>query len=196
MTTRSLSAGEVVLIRHGETEWSLSGRHTGNTDIPLTTKGEQEAQALAPLLADLGVELVLVSPLQRARRTCELAGLAEGARVEPDLREWNYGAYEGLTSEQIQREAPGWMVFRDGCPEGESPAQIGARTDRVIQQIRAHGGKVAVVAHGHLLRVLAARWIGSPPSQGSHFLLDTATLSILSSYRGEPALGCWNAAAL
>ena len=196
MTTRSLSAGEVVLILHGETEWSLSGRHTGNTDIPLTTKGEQEAQALAPLLADLGVELVLVSPLQRARRTCELAGLAEGARVEPDLREWNYGAYEGLTSEQIQREAPGWMVFRDGCPEGESPAQIGARTDRVIQRIRAHGGKVAVVAHGHLLRVLAARWIGLPPSQGSHFLLDTATLSILSSYRGEPALGCWNAAAL
>ena len=118
MTTRSLTAGEVVLIRHGETEWSLSGRHTGNTDIPLTTKGEQEAQALAPLLADLGVELVLVSPLQRARRTCELAGLAEGARVEPDLREWNYGAYEGLTSEQIQREAPGWMVFLDGCPEG------------------------------------------------------------------------------
>ena len=196
MTTRSLSAGEVVLIRHGETEWSLYGRHTGNTDIPLTTKGEQEAQALAPLLADLGVELVLVSPLQRARRTCELAGLAEGARVEPDLREWNYGAYEGLTSEQIQREAPGWMVFRDGCPEGESPAQIGARTDRVIQLIRAHGGKVAVVAHGHLLRVLAARWIGLPPSHGSHFLLDTATLSILSSYRGEPALGCWNAAAL
>ncbi|MCP9884126.1 histidine phosphatase family protein [Synechococcus sp. ATX 2A4] len=196
MATRTLSAGEVVLIRHGETEWSLSGRHTGNTDIPLTANGEQEAQALAPLLEDLGVELVLVSPLQRARRTCELAGLAEGARVEPDLREWNYGAYEGLTSAEIQREAPGWMVFRDGCPEGESPAQIGARADRVIQRLRAHGGMVAVVAHGHLLRVLAARWIGLPPSQGSHFLLDTASLSILSSYRGEPALGCWNAAAL
>lgn len=196
MATRSLSAGEVVLIRHGETEWSLSGRHTGNTDIPLTANGERAAQALAPLLAGLGVELVLVSPLQRARRTCELAGLAEAATVDPDLREWNYGAYEGLTSAQIQREAPGWMVFRDGCPEGESPAQIGARADRVIERTRAHGGKVAVFAHGHLLRVLAARWIGLAPSQGSHFLLDTTTFSILSRYAGEPALGCWNAAAL
>lgn len=196
MATRSLSAGEVLLIRHGETEWSLLGRHTGNTDIPLTANGEQAARALAPLLAGLGVELVLVSPLQRAFHTCQLAGLAEGATVDPDLREWNYGAYEGLTSAQIQREAPGWMVFRDGCPEGESPAQIGARADRVIERVRAHGGKVAVFAHGHLLRVLAARWIGLPPSHGSHFLLDTTTLSILSRYAGEPALGCWNAAAL
>jgi probable phosphoglycerate mutase len=191
-----MATTELWLLRHGATEWALNGRHTGSSDIPLLSQGEAEARALAPLLAQQTFEAVYTSPLQRARRTCELAGLAAGATVEPDLREWNYGVYEGLTSAQIQREAPGWRVFRDGCPAGESPAQIGARADRVIERVRAHGGKVAVFAHGHMLRVLAARWIGLAPSQGSHFLLDTATLSILSSYRGDPALGCWNAAAL
>lgn len=184
---------EVILIRHGETEWSLSGQHTGSTDIPLTARGEQAASGLAPLLAARPFSLVLCSPLQRARRTCELAGLAGEACLEPDLAEWNYGAYEGLTTAQIQARRPGWMVFRDGCPEGESPAQVGERVDRVIGRIRTNGGRVALFAHGHLLRVLVARWIGLTPSHGAHFLLDTATLNVLSDYRGLPAVKCWNA---
>jgi len=184
---------EVILIRHGETEWSLSGQHTGSTDIPLTTRGEAAARGLAPLLAASPFSLVLCSPLQRARRTCELAGLAAQARIEPDLVEWDYGAYEGLTTTEIQARRPGWMVFRDGCPDGESPAQVGERVDRVIDRLRQEGGRVALVAHGHLLRVFVARWIGLPPSHGTHFLLDTATLTILSDYRGLPAVKCWNA---
>ena len=185
--------GEVILIRHGETEWSLSGQHTGSTDIPLTARGEQAARGLAPLLAASPFSLVLCSPLQRARRTCELAGLAGQSRLEPDLAEWNYGAYEGLTTAQIQARRPGWMVFRDGCPEGESPAQVGERVDRVIGRIQNNGGRVALFAHGHLLRVFVARWIGLTPSHGAHFLLDTATLNVLSDYRGLPAVKCWNA---
>jgi broad specificity phosphatase PhoE len=184
---------EVVLIRHGETAWSLSGQHTGSTDIPLTARGETAARGLAPLLAASPFSLVLSSPLQRARRTCELAGLAAQAGLEPDLVEWDYGAYEGLTSTEIQRDRPGWMVFRDGCPEGESPAQVGERVDRVIRRLQQAGGRVALFAHGHLLRVFVARWIGLPPSHGAHFLLDTATLTILSDYRGLPAVQCWNA---
>lgn len=184
---------EVVLIRHGETAWSLSGQHTGSTDIPLTPRGEEAARGLAPLLAASPFSLVLSSPLQRARRTCELAGLAAQASLEPDLVEWNYGAYEGLTSTEIERDRPGWMVFRDGCPDGESPAQVGERVDRVIGRLRQEGGRVALVAHGHLLRVFVARWIGLTPSHGAHFLLDTATLTVLSDYRGLPAVKCWNA---
>lgn len=184
---------EVILIRHGETEWSLSGQHTGSTDIPLTARGEQEARGLAPLLATGAFPLVLCSPLQRARRTCELAGLAAQARLEPDLVEWDYGAYEGLTTTEIQARRPGWMVFRDGCPEGESPAQVGERVDRVIDRLRQEGGRVALVAHGHLLRVFVARWLGLEPAYGARFLLDTATLTVLSDYRGLPAVQCWNA---
>lgn len=184
---------EVVLIRHGETAWSLSGQHTGSTDIPLTPRGEEAARGLAPLLAASPFSLVLSSPLQRARRTGELAGLAAQASLEPDLVEWNYGAYEGLTSTEIERDRPGWMVFRDGCPDGESPAQVGERVDRVIGRLRQEGGRVALVAHGHLLRVFVARWIGLTPSHGAHFLLDTATLTVLSDYRGLPAVKCWNA---
>lgn len=184
---------EVVLIRHGETAWSLSGQHTGSTDIPLTARGEAAARGLAPLLAASAFSLVLSSPLQRARRTCELAGLAAQVGLEPDLVEWDYGAYEGLTSTEIQRDRPGWMVFRDGCPDGESPAQVGERVDRVIRRLQQVGGRVALFAHGHLLRVFVARWIGLPPSHGAHFLLDTATLTILSDYRGLPAVKCWNA---
>ncbi|MEA5401167.1 histidine phosphatase family protein [Synechococcus sp. BA-124 BA4] len=183
----------MVLIRHGETAWSLSGQHTGSTDIPLTERGEAAARGLAPLLAASPFSLVLSSPLQRARRTCELAGLAGEARLEPDLVEWDYGAYEGLTSKEIQRDRPGWMVFRDGCPDGESPAQVGERVDRVIRRLQQGGGRVALFAHGHLLRVFVARWIGLTPSHGAHFLLDTATLTILSNYRGLPAVQCWNA---
>jgi probable phosphoglycerate mutase len=186
-------AHEVFLIRHGETEWSLSGRHTGTTDIPLTENGCRAAKRLAPLLSETHFALVLTSPLQRARRTCELAGLGDGAQVEPALAEWNYGEYEGLTPEQIHRKAPGWMIFRDGCPGGESPEQVGGRVDRVIERVRAVDGPVALFAHGHVFRVFAARWIGLPPTHGRHFLLDTSTLNVLGYYRGIPAVKRWNA---
>jgi broad specificity phosphatase PhoE len=186
--------GEVFLIRHGETEWSLSGQHTGSTDIPLTDHGEAAARLLAPVLADRDFSLVLCSPLQRARRTCELAGLGGQASIDSDLAEWNYGSYEGLTPAAIREQHPGWLVFRDGCPEGESPAEVGERVDRVISRIRQNGGRVALFAHGHVFRVFVARWIELSPSHGAHFLLDTSTLTILSYYRGIPAVKCWNAA--
>jgi probable phosphoglycerate mutase len=179
-------------IRHGETAWSVSGRHTGTTDIPLTKAGREVAKRMRPLLARTAFELVLCSPLQRARETCDLAGLGDGAIVEPDLGEWNYGRYEGLTTSEIHETAPGWQVFRDGCPGGEAPEQVAARADRVIARSRALGGNVALFAHGHLLRVLAARWIGLPPLAGQHLLLDTGTLCILGDYRGVPALEIWN----
>lgn len=184
--------GEVYLVRHGETEWSLSGRHTGSTDLPLTENGRTEARLLEPLLSAIEFALVLSSPMQRARNTCELAGLGTNMQLDPDLMEWNYGEYEGLTSEQIRRVAPGWMVFEDGCPGGESPDQVGARLDRLIARVRAVEGRVALFAHGHLFRVLAARWIGLPPTHGRHFLLDTSTLSVLGYYQGVPALKRWN----
>jgi probable phosphoglycerate mutase len=191
--TLKLQSGDVVLVRHGETVWSLSGRHTGATDIPLTPAGEAAARALAPLLAALPLVRVVCSPLERARRTCELAGFGERMTLLPDLMEWNYGAYEGLTNAQIQASAPGWQVFRDGCPQGESPEAVAVRADRVIATLRQGPGPALVVAHGHLLRVLAARWLELPPVAGSHLLLDTTTISVLSAYRGTPALGCWNA---
>jgi broad specificity phosphatase PhoE len=136
---------------------------------------------------------VLTSPLRRARETCELAGLGAHAVLEPDLKEWNYGEYEGLTPKQIHAKAPGWMVFRDGCPGGETPKEIGARVDRVIARVRATPGDVALFAHGHVFRVLVARWIGLPPGGGQHFLLDTATLNVLGYYRNSPAVKIWNA---
>jgi probable phosphoglycerate mutase len=185
--------GEVFLIRHGETEWSLSGQHTGSTDIPLTDHGEAAARLLAPVLADRDFSLVLCSPLQRARRTCELAGLGGQATIDPDLAEWNYGSYEGLTPAAIREQHPGWLMFRDGCPAGESPAEMGERVDRVISRVRQNGGRVALFAHGHVFRVFVARWIELSPSHGAHFLLDTSTLTILSYYRGIPAVKCWNA---
>jgi len=183
----------VFTIRHGETEWSLNGRHTGGTDIPLTANGRQLAKRLRPSLTDRSFALVLVSPLQRARETCELAGVAAGAIVDPDLVEWNYGQYEGLTPKQIHEQAPDWLVFRDGCPGGETPAQVGARADRVLARVRAVEGDVALFAHGHLLRVLVARWLGWPPGAGQHFLLDTGTLSVLGYYGGIAAVKTWNA---
>jgi probable phosphoglycerate mutase len=185
---------QVYLIRHGETEWSLSGQHTGVTDIPLTENGRKVAKLLAPVLARETFALVLTSPLQRARDTCELAGLGDRAQIDPDLVEWNYGDYEGLTPKQIHAKAPGWMLFRDGCPGGESPEQVGARVDRVIASVRAVKGHVALFGHGHIFRVFAARWIGLPAAAGCHFLLDTATLNILSYYRNMPAVKRWNAA--
>ena len=186
----------VIAIRHGETEWSLTGRHTGTTDIPLTDNGRRLAELLRPVLSRRAFALVLVSPLQRARETCELAGLAAHAIVEPDLVEWNYGKYEGLTPNEIERQAPGWLIFRDGCPGGETPENVAARADRVIARARAAGGDVALFAHGHLLRVLVARWLGLPAGAGQHFLLDTGTLNILDYYRGIPALKTWNAPAV
>ncbi len=189
-------AGEgqrVYLLRHGETEWSLNGRHTGVTDIPLTENGRSAARRLEPILAQETFALVLTSPLQRARDTCDLAGLGKRANTETDLIEWNYGEYEGLTTQQIRQTRPGWSVFRDGCPGGESPEQVGARADRLLVKIRATEGNVALFGHGHFSRVLAARWINLPANYGEHFLLDTATLNVLGYYRESPALKMWNA---
>ena len=180
-------------MRHGETEWSLSGRHTGTTDLPLTDNGRRVAGLLRPVLAKESFALVLTSPLQRARETCRLAGFGDVANVEPALVEWNYGRYEGLTPDQIHAMATGWLLFRDGCPGGEQPREIGARVDRVIAKVRAVEGNVLLFAHGHVLRVLSARWLDLPPSAGQHFLLDTATMTILSYYRGVPAIKRWNA---
>ena len=184
---------KVYLLRHGETEWSLNGRHTGVTDIPLTENGRIAARLLKPILAKVTLTLVLTSPLQRARETCELAGLGQFANVEPDLIEWNYGEYEGLTTEQIRSTRPGWSVFRDGCPGGESPEQVGARADRVITKVRTAAGNVALFGHGHFTRVLAARWINLSANYGENFLLDTATLNVLGYYRESPAFMIWNA---
>jgi len=184
---------QVYLIRHGETEWSLSGQHTVITDIPLTENGRNLAKRLAPVLATERFALVLTSPLERARKTCELAGLGAHAEIDRDLMEWNYGEYEGLTPKQIDAQAPGWMIFTDGCPGGESPAQVSARADRLVARVRSVEGDVALFAHGHIFRVFAARWLGLPATAGCHFLLDTATLSILSYYRNLPAIRRWNA---
>jgi broad specificity phosphatase PhoE len=184
---------EVFLVRHGETEWSLNGRHTGSSDIPLTENGRQVARRWRAYAATRTFDLVLTSPLQRARETAELVGLAGRAETDPDLTEWDYGVYEGLTPQEIRARQPDWMIFRDGCPGGESPEQIGARVDRVIDKVRARAGTVALFAHGHVLRVLGARWLGLPPSAGSHLLLETATVCVLSSYHGVPALKRWNA---
>jgi probable phosphoglycerate mutase len=184
---------QVYLIRHGETEWSLSGQHTGITDIPLTENGRNVAKQLEPILAKENFTMILTSPLERARKTCELAGLGAHAEIDRDLMEWNYGEYEGLTPKQIDAQAPGWMLFRDGCPGGETPEQAVARVDRVIARARAVEGHVALFAHGHIFRVFAARWLGLPAMAGCHFLLDTATLSILSYYRNLPAIRRWNA---
>ena len=189
----SMPIQQIYLVRHGETEWSLSGQHTGITDIPLTENGRRVAKLFEPLFAKVSFALVLTSPLQRARTTCELAGLGEQAEIDRDLMEWNYGEYEGLTPKQIHAKSPEWMLFRDGCPGGESPEQVGARVDRVIARVRAVEGHVALFAHGHIFRVLAARWLGFPAAAGCHFMLDTATLSVLSYYRGIPAVKRWNA---
>jgi broad specificity phosphatase PhoE len=182
----------VYAIRHGETAWSLSGQHTGTTDIPLTDNGRRLAERLRPVLAKEQFALVLTSPMQRARETCELAGLGAAAAVDHDLMEWNYGDYEGLTPKQIRERAPDWLIFKDGSPGGEAPEQVGARVDRVIARARAAAGDVALFAHGHVLRVLVARWLGLPAGAGQHFLLDTGTLSVLGYYRDVPAVRIWN----
>jgi broad specificity phosphatase PhoE len=188
------SLPEVYLARHGETAWSLSGRHTGRTDIPLTERGEDNARKLRGRLEGITFTEVLVSPLQRARRTCELAGFAALARVTPDLVEWDYGDYEGRLTPDIQRDRPGWYLFRDGCPGGESLAEVSVRADRVIARLRADGGRVLVFGHGHFTRVLAARWMGLTPEDAGHLMLSTASLSIVGyeHNRDDPAILLWN----
>ena len=186
------------LVRHGETAWSLSGQHTGRTDIPLTARGEGEARRLAGLLGAVGFSRVVTSPRRRARRTCELVGFGGVAQVEPDLAEWDYGEYEGLRSNEIQQRRPGWSLFRDGCPRGESPLDVSDRADRLIVEYRSIDGKVAIFSHGHFGRVLAARWIGLPVRQAEHLVLSTASVSILAYEHDRPdpdeaAIVLWNA---
>jgi broad specificity phosphatase PhoE len=182
------------LARHGETAWTISRQHTGATDLPLTAQGETEALRLGERLQGLTFTAVLTSPLQRAVRTCELAGFGSVAKVEPDLMEWNYGAYEGRTSADIHAERPEWQLFRDGCPGGESPDQIGARADRVIRRVRAIEGNSLLFSSGHFLRVFGARWLGLDPGAGRYFLLGTASLSAVGYEhdRSEPAIRLWD----
>ena len=184
---------KVYLLRHGETEWSLNGRHTGVTDIPLTENGRKLARQLQPILAREKFVTVFTSPLQRARDTCDLAGLGTLASIDRDLMEWNYGEYEGLTTDQIRQTRPDWSVFRDGCPGGESPPEVSVRADRIVSRVRAVDGNVVLFSHGHILRVLAARWINLSAGYGENFLLDTATLNVLGYYRESPAFKIWNA---
>jgi broad specificity phosphatase PhoE len=188
-----MSAQDVCLIRHGETEWSLHGRHTGTTDIPLTENGRKVARQWKPVASEQTFALVLTSPMKRARETCELAGLGRRAEIDNDLREWNYGEYEGLTTEQIHAQRPSWMIFTDGCPSGESPDEIQSRIDRVIKRVRAVEGNVVLFAHGHFLRSFGARWLGLRVEEGRFFLLEPATLSVVSYYHGIPAVNRWNA---
>ncbi|MEV6154326.1 histidine phosphatase family protein [Nonomuraea sp. NPDC052129] len=189
---------EMVLLRHGATEWSKAGKHTGRTDVPLLPEGEEQARALAPLVKEMTFDLVLVSPAQRARRTAELAGL-EAYEVDADLWEWDYGGYEGITTPEIRETRPGWYLWRDGVTPGdaehpgESATDVGARADRVIARAKAAEGRVALVAHGHFLRVLTARWLDLPPTDGRLFKLDTGTYSRLGYEHAEPVVTTWNA---
>ena len=185
---------EIILARHGETDWSRTGRHTGRTDVPLTDAGRRQATALAPALAELDPVLVLTSPLSRAADTCRLAGLGDRAVPEPALMEWDYGDYEGLTSDQIHQDRPGWTIFEDGAPGGEAPDEVAARVDAVIERMAGAGGLCVAFAHGHVLRVLGARWVGLPAAAGAHLGLSTATLSALGTEHGVRALARWNAA--
>jgi broad specificity phosphatase PhoE len=184
----------IYLARHGETAWSLSGQHTGRTDLPLTERGERNARALGERLRGLTFAKVFTSPLQRAARTCELAGFGAAAEIDRDLVEWDYGQYEGRRTAEIHVERPDWQLFRDGCPGGEAPGQIGARADRVVGRVRAVKGDVLVFSSGHFLRALAARWLGLDAAGGRYLLLSTASLSTLGYEHklAEPAIHLWN----
>jgi probable phosphoglycerate mutase len=184
---------DVVLVRHGETEWSRAGKHTGTSDLPLTEAGRAAAKRLAPALAEWDFALVLTSPLRRAFDTATLAGFGDVAVVEPDVVEWTYGDYEGRTTAEIRETVPGWTVWTHPTPGGESAAEIGGRVDRVIERVSAADGPVLVVAHGHVLRVLAARWLGLASREGRSFVLDPATISVLGWERETPAVRRWNA---
>jgi probable phosphoglycerate mutase len=180
--------------RHGETAWTISGQRTGRTDLPLTERGERQARRLGERLRGLAVARVFTSPLRRASRTCELAGFGSIAVPDPDLVEWDYGDYEGRRTREIVAERPGWQVFRDGCPGGESPADVAARADRVVARVRALDADVLVFSSADFLRVLAARWLGLPPAAGAYFVLATASLGALGydHDRTEPAIHLWN----
>lgn len=183
---------EIVLVRHGETEWSRSGRHTGRTDIPLTEEGRRQARAVGVVLRDRRFALVLTSPLSRSVETCELAGLGDESAEDEDLMEWDYGAYEGRTTNEIRAERAGWSLWRDGVPEGETVEQVRERVDRVLVKVRGAGGDVALFAHGHLLRAFTARWLGLEPSAGRLFALDPATISVLGFERETSVIRLWN----
>ena len=194
-----IGMGELIIIRHGQTQWSRTGQHTGRTDIPLTADGEKAAAALAPELAGRDITATFTSPAGRARRTAELAGLT-AATIDDDLQEWDYGGYEGLTTDQIREQRPGWYLWRDGVPPGngghpgETIGQVGDRSDAVLHRVRPllADGDVALVAHGHILRVLTARWLGLPPAGGRYFQLGTGTLSTLGFEHAEPVISTWN----
>lgn len=183
---------QVWLVRHGETEWSGLGRHTGRTDVPLTERGRGEAGLLAARLGSQRFVRVLTSPLRRAAETCRLAGFHDVAEVRDDLIEWDYGAYEGMTTHEIRAQRPGWVLWTDGAPAGESAAEVGLRADRVVTELRGIDGDVAVFAHGHVLRVLAARWLGLPPSEGSLLVFGTTAIGVLGYEREIPAIISWN----
>jgi probable phosphoglycerate mutase len=186
----------IYLIRHGETAWSLSGQHTGRSDIPLTARGEEQARGLARELDKVPFTAVLTSPRQRARKTCDLAGLGKNAVIEPDLAEWDYGDYEGRRSQEICQDRPGWTVYEDGCPNGETPGQISARADRLIARLLSLAGTIALFSHGQFSRALAARWIGLAVAEGQHFLFDPAAIGILRVSPDHPetrVIALWNA---
>jgi probable phosphoglycerate mutase len=188
----SVRPHEVILVRHGETEWSGAGKHTGRTDIALTDEGRDQASALGAFLRGRRFTLVLTSPLSRALETCRLAGLGEAAQERAELMEWDYGAYEGRTTAEIREERLGWTLWHDGVPGGETAAEVGDRADRVIAELRAAGGDAALFAHGHVLRVLAARWLDLAPADGRFFALDTATVSVLGYERETAVIRLWN----
>ena len=193
-----MASPELWLLRHGATDWARSGRHTGRTDRPLLPEGEAEARALAPVLAQQSFRAVLVSPLQRARQTCELAGLGHNAQICDDLHEWDYGAYEGLTTAEIRRTVPGWTIWSHPCPQGESQEQVAQRCERVIAralELAGADGRVALFAHGHILRSLAGCWLGLGPAGGALLVLGTAGISVLGQEREQRALLRWNAPA-
>jgi broad specificity phosphatase PhoE len=182
----------IYLIRHGETEWAKSGRHTGLTDIPLTDAGREQAGFLLPIFDDVKFVSILSSPLRRALETAKLAGLSSQVEVDKELREWDYGDYEGLTTKQIRERAPGWSIWTHPCPNGETIDHISQRADRVLAKLRLNEGNVAIFSHGHFLRVLVCRWIGLSADQGRHFLLGTSTLSILAYENEVPVINTWN----
>jgi broad specificity phosphatase PhoE len=185
-------ASQIVVVRHGETEWSASGRHTSATDLQLTDEGRRLAGMLAPRLRTYSFSAVLSSPLRRARETCELAGYGEHAELIDDLKEWSYGEYEGLTTPEIRQRNPGWFLWRDGCPGGEAPAEVGARADRVLSRLREVDGDALVFAHGHILRVLTVRWLEMEPAAGSRFKLSAGGVGVLGFERDTAALEQWN----
>ena len=188
----SVASSVLWLLRHGETPWTVTGRHTGRTDVPLTPRGERQAAALGRRLDGRRFSLVMTSPLARARETCRFAGYGETAAVDPDMQEWDYGTYEGKTTAEIRVEAPAWTVWAAGAPGGEMPADVGRRADAVIARALAAGGHVALFAHGHFLRVVAARWLGLLPSGGGSLALDTASVSLIGFEREQRVIRHWN----